>query len=126
MSRVLRWLPVRWLLMVAGAIGFSVLLVWLYGLLGNAVWLPVAVAAFAYVEIRLTGISEQMHTDLVEELDHLRRDVSSVPCGKIAPTLEGPDRVCVLHSGHFSEWHQAAGGWRWRALGRNGTEYDRG
>lgn len=77
MSRVLRWLPVRWLLVVAGAIVFSVLLVWLYGLLGNAVWLPVAVAALVYVEIRLTGISEQLHTDLVDELDHLRSDLST-------------------------------------------------
>lgn len=79
MRRVLR--AVRWqcVLVLVGAAAFGLLLVWLYELIGNAVWLPFALSALVYVELRVSGLAEQIRADLAEvvqeEHDNLREDL---------------------------------------------------
>lgn len=79
-----------WPWMVIGATVASVLLVWLYGLIGDAVWLPVAVGGVVYLDVRVTAAAEKAHTDLVAELDHLRRDLTAAEAPSVSDPKYGP------------------------------------
>lgn len=109
-----------WVAVIVGAALFAALVVWLYTLIGYAVVIPLLVAAVAYIEIRLSGISEQLD-ELLDVEQHGQAPL--LLCMTKLPIEDGDQWPCRYPLGHRGEWHRAADGMMWREIGRTGTEY---